>query len=693
MADIVNLLAAAAGAGPTAETDPNFNQTVLLLHGDGSDGAQNNTFLDSSSNGFTITRSGNTTQGTFSPFSQSDGRWSIDSQRAAATQIAIADDASLRIGTNEFAIEAMVYMRDFDEISVILSKTQGGMAAGDWSFEFNTSGQLRFGYSTSYLTYGTALNLNQWYHLAVTRNASNLVEIWVDGVSVTSATISTDLDSTDNVKIAENSGGDREANFIISNLRFVNGSSYTPTVPTTPLTAITNTVLLAAQSNRFIDNSTYGHTLSVAGSVSISPYSPFAPTAAYDASVNGGSGYFDGSGDNLSGIGSVSDFNFIHNTTGLCTIECWVYWDGVAGTSDFILANRRNSSNVGVVLGYNGGTGKWIFEVAKGSTGNLVVAAYSSADAVANQWVHLCVEWDYVSDSGTWYINGAVDSTFSRINTASTSNANDSLYIGRNRSDTSFMWQGYISNLRISNSIVYGGAFTPSTEPLTTTSQSATNVELLLNFTNAGIYNNALSGGVNLETVGNAQIDTTTKVFGTGSIELDGSGDTLLVGTQPDWRFLHDGSSFTIEMWFYTGSTANQYLASTTATTANRGFRFSMNNTSTRNIEFVFYRDVSGSNLAAISAGSVWNLNTWHHAAAVYDSSTTTLTVYIDGSSVATANASSFAFNQLDPEHTLAIGRSQNVVGNYFNGFIDDIRVTRGIARTITVPTKAFPDL
>jgi hypothetical protein len=68
MSDLITMMSAAAGAGGE-ETDPNFNQTVLLLHGDGTNGAQNNTFLDSSSNTFTITRNGNTTQGTFSPFS------------------------------------------------------------------------------------------------------------------------------------------------------------------------------------------------------------------------------------------------------------------------------------------------------------------------------------------------------------------------------------------------------------------------------------------------------------------------------------------------------------------------------------------------------------------------------------------------------------------------------------------------
>ena len=58
-------------------TDPLFENTTLLLQAnDAANGAQNNTFLDSSSNAFAITRNGNTTQGSFTPFSLQPGAWS-----------------------------------------------------------------------------------------------------------------------------------------------------------------------------------------------------------------------------------------------------------------------------------------------------------------------------------------------------------------------------------------------------------------------------------------------------------------------------------------------------------------------------------------------------------------------------------------------------------------------------------------
>ena len=42
------------GAGVPTPVDAQFNYVTMLLHGDGTNGAQNNTFLDSSTNNFTI---------------------------------------------------------------------------------------------------------------------------------------------------------------------------------------------------------------------------------------------------------------------------------------------------------------------------------------------------------------------------------------------------------------------------------------------------------------------------------------------------------------------------------------------------------------------------------------------------------------------------------------------------------------
>ena len=50
------------------------------------------------------------------------------------------------------------------------------------------------------------------------------------------------------------------------------------------------------------------------GPIKIQPFSPFAPSAAYDPAVNGGAFYGDGSGDYAS-IAASSDFDVLSNGT------------------------------------------------------------------------------------------------------------------------------------------------------------------------------------------------------------------------------------------------------------------------------------------------------------------------------------------------------------------------------------------
>ena len=64
------------GSGAEEPTDDDFNLVTGLYHFDGTNGGDNNTFSDTSGNSHSITRNGNTTQGTFTPFSTDDGKWS-----------------------------------------------------------------------------------------------------------------------------------------------------------------------------------------------------------------------------------------------------------------------------------------------------------------------------------------------------------------------------------------------------------------------------------------------------------------------------------------------------------------------------------------------------------------------------------------------------------------------------------------
>ena len=77
MAFIAQKLISASG-GVQEETDADFNITTSLMHFDGSANGNNSTYIDSSSTSKTLTCSSNLAQGTFTPFSADDGKWSVE---------------------------------------------------------------------------------------------------------------------------------------------------------------------------------------------------------------------------------------------------------------------------------------------------------------------------------------------------------------------------------------------------------------------------------------------------------------------------------------------------------------------------------------------------------------------------------------------------------------------------------------
>ena len=79
----------------------------------------------------------------------------------------------------------------------------------------------------------------------------------------------------------------------ISNVRIVKGTAvytgnFTPS--TSPLTNVTNTVNLGLRLNRFADSvsSVVPYLNTTSGPIKIQPFSPFAPSYAYDPAVHGG---------------------------------------------------------------------------------------------------------------------------------------------------------------------------------------------------------------------------------------------------------------------------------------------------------------------------------------------------------------------------------------------------------------------
>ena len=671
-------------------TDANFNQVSLLLHGDGTNGAQNNTFLDSSTNNFTITRNGNTTQGTNTPFSQADGYWS-NYFTGSSSYLSTPNVAALQLGAGDFTVEAWVYPNYVtNTYGSPICGTYGFVSSQDrgWAFQLTAAGKFSLFLGGSS---GTGVNTsstntivaNTWTHLAAVRSGTT-VTLYVNGVANGTGTNSVNenysvvnfniaTSRADNIAPATgNSGNSFGGN--ISNLRIVKGtavytSAFTPS--TTPLTAITNTQLLTCQSNYFKDNSSNNFTLTATGTPSVQPFSPFAPTAAYSTSVNGGSMYFDGSGDYLN-VPDNTAFNF---GSGDFTVECWVYPTAVGQSGYSSIYYKPSSNNYSdIALAFDPSTYTLKTYASSNGTSWDLVSGATLGTLTANAWNYVTV-----TRSGTniySFLNGVLATT-SAVSTTALATTTGNVFIGSSAGAANTYFTGYISNFRVvKGTAVYTATFTPPTAPLT----SITNTSLLLSGTNAGIYDNAIKN--DLETVGNAQVSTSVVKYGTGSMKFNGSTDYLTTPISPQFAF--GAGNWTIEGWVYPSSvTILQSLIDTRATaTSTTGVLVS--------ITALGFISVTVNNAILFTSSTAMTLSTWVHVAVVQNG--TTITLYLDGTKPITGSGTSST--SLTDQY-LRLGASAGTAANFYNGYLDDIRITKGIARytaNFTAPTSAFPN-
>ena len=670
------------GFRPLVLTDPYFNQTVLLLHGDGTNGAQNNTFLDSSTNNFTITRNGNTTQGTFSPFSLPDGQWSNYFDGSGDSLSAPANTA-FDFGTGDFTIEAWVYITGNsppDNVNRRYASIFNVNSTGTPNLGFSITGNSTttgtgleiFNGSTGVSVAGT-INQNTWNHVAVSKAGSS-VYFWLNGAQLGSTqTTSGNWGSSSGAALIGRtaaSGFTFDLLGYISNLRIVKGtavytSNFTP--PTTPLTAITNTSLLTCQSNRFVDKSTNNFAITRNGDVSVRPFGPFNPPSEYNGAVNGGSGYFDGSGDYL----SVPDDNSL-DFSGDFIVEWWMYRVGTIAGGTFPCLLQKGA--------YQSSTGSWQFVAISSNdlffqygNPNTNIAA---GKTIAGEWCHIAITRS--GNSLRTFNNGVLQTTATVTNDLTNAAI---LSIGADNTGTSG-FNAYVSNLRIvKGTALYTSNFTPPTAPLT----AITNTSLLLNFTNAGIID---STGKNvLETVGNAQIDTAVSKFGSGSMEFDGTGDYAVLPYNPDLLFA--SGNFTIEGWVYRVSAANAdaICGIWTVSTSTASYLLTFGNGDVTRLRF---GSSNGSTTTFVesSTGAV-PANQWVHFAIVRNGNT--LLMFADGVQVYSASFTT-TLNNTTTGFTIA---SVSGGGNDPNIFIDDLRITKGVARytaNFTPPARAFED-
>jgi hypothetical protein len=180
-----------------------------------------------------------------------------------------------------------------------------------------------------------------------------------------------------------------------------------------------------------------------------------------------------------------------------------------------------------------------------------------------------------------------------------------------------------------------------------------------------------------LETVGNAQISTSVVKFGTGSMAFDGTGDFLKFPRMG--VFGYGTGNFTIECWLNPSANQASY-----GQIINKGpteiFNFGfMPGTTTLH----FY-----SGAFIITTTTALTIGAWSHVALVRNNGI--LTIYING-----VNSGSATWTNNVTDDYGHIGCDVSEGGYFYNGYIDDMRITNGIARytaNFTPPTAAFPN-
>jgi hypothetical protein len=651
-------------------TDPNFKNTTLLLQADGTgSGSQNQTFLDGSTNNFFITRNGNTTQGSFSPFSQAPGYWGNYFNGSS-----YLNTSSLAAMPSSFTIEGWVYIT-----STSTQRFVNGSFYLDIVVATGSNMKLQF-YDGATVT-ADAINvipLNTWTHVAVVRSGggSNNCSFYVNGVRGTQFTSAVSFGSSA-WQIGALSSSSQYFYGYISNLRFCNsavytGASFTPTTTTLTTTSqgASSCILLTCQSNRFLDNSATAATFTTGGTPSVQAFAPFAPALQWTPDVVGGSAFFDGVGDNLTWAGTAAG-------SGAFSYEFWLY-----SLVDF--SSNRAPLGVLAISGYNSALD------VRMTTTTINMSAYNVANnnftvptLVPNTWYHV-VLCRNASNQATVFLNGVRSSTGAVTITQNFAGLTTVIGAQDAVSNPGERTTGYLTGIRlISGSTPYDptqSTITVPTAPLT----AITNTSLLLNATNAGIYDGKM-GNV-LETVGNAQVSTNPVKYGSGSMYFPPTNGNYCVSPPNQPNLLFGTGNFTIEAWVYPISFTN---------TASGAFGYGLSggyvdwNLEISTSGAVLYID---NDAGRFTSSSNLSANTWTHLCVVRTN--TGVTMYFNGVSVGSYST----INNISGSSTSArlyVGTGAQVPGSrQFIGYIDDLRITKGVARyftTFTPPQQALP--
>jgi len=431
----------------------------------------------------------------------------------------------------------------------------------------------------------------------------------------------------------------------LRDVRIVNGtglySGTSITIPESPLTAITNTKVLLGDLPYFKDQSALNHAITVNGSPSTKPFSPYDYNK-YSAADHGGSVYFDGSGDYLQTANPLS-------LSGDFTVSAWVYPEGASKVQ--VIASPNLSPNNQFFIDENNFMGTY--------DGNSTHNAQGFG-VKRNAWNYLV--WSRSGSSLNMYLNGeqssnspAVTNTYNLQNIGILSGANGPM-------------QGYISDLQVKTTSTSAANAAPPTAP-----PSSTGAALHIKGTDASIIDK--SQGSNLKLVANTTGSTTqVKFANTKSMYFDGTGDNIRFDT------ISLEGNFTLEYWLKLSTyNADAGIFGDTGAT-NSQQRINHNGTFGK---IMLYDD--GYVHQTTNCFTQSEAEDWMHIA--YSRQNGSFKLYVNGVQKESITSSTVI-------NVNILGAGGYLGGNdHLNGYIQDFRITKGLARytaNFTPPTASL---
>ena len=626
----------------TADQDPYRGSVALHLTGNGPAGGQNNTFADSGPNNYAVTRNGAVTQGSFSPFSfNTNAPYNPAQHGASMYQAAVDSDfPSFPTGSQgsnftfagDFTIEGWVYYLSASSGDTSLYVTSQD---GSSYFAFNismTSGNYNIYLNSGATAIAHGITANTWTHVAMVRSGST-VTLYTNGVSKGTLTNSSTLGySTMNLNRC--GGGVGGVSRYVSSFRIVKAAIYTAAFTPTnrPFGTLTNNLLPFSED--------FTNSYWTVNAASITPGATIAP----DGTPTGA----------LFAWTTATAQHYIIRSS-LTTI-------GNTVTASVYVKAKPNSAANWMIFGDLANNYMYI-NLLTGTIGTLSQITNAAVTSVGNGWFRI---------SGTWTSGGASSGWGAYVASAD----NVSNPAGTDTTSGFYIWG---AQLETGSTL---GNYTP------TPANYSTTPALLLNFANAAIVDSA--GGNDVVTIGSATISSASK-YGSGALNFNGSTDRLeisgpsaqssgsagLYGLTPN--LIPGTKDFTVEYWLYTRTGNDTYHRIVSSTNGAFGSGT------------LCMRHQPGSFLFSpnLSYATDFTLNTWTHVA--YTRQGTVGRGFINGRQVGICTD---VTNYTEAIQYVGSFYSAGA-GEYFNGMLDDVRITMGVSRyntDFTPPARALPE-